>query len=444
MSAAAAAQVAVVQNVVELMSSIENMQSCNKIATAQLIRSCDNLSTEHEKQFNGLETIYATRLAVCELLDAKVAIPAGCKSFVPTDAMVQKVTLMGSIKNGLLNVATLFTYNDYDSETLKQMQLCNNALHETSNWISFSNNKQNADISKSAQALFDSKDALNQSMSIMVRETTSIAVNLAKQDKDLSSHFNHLDHLAKMLNDYVTAAGTAVHSLDPINDIANQLNLTLSNALAQAETSQLAGVVHQLTSDISLARGDLSEYQKEVRDYTDKVETELNKTHEALFVVREGLEDLPALIGGQIQKAILYLPRHMFLWARSSLVKIISFTHPTVPVLLAILVLILLARLIRHNISTTKRIFAIQTTTVASSAENDGPTMFTSTQTTERVHHEVQAITGAQILSTPAHQITPDLGYESDFSDVEGDDDNELPPLYPQVTSGKFGIQEIE
>ncbi|KAF2227354.1 hypothetical protein BDZ85DRAFT_2379 [Elsinoe ampelina] len=267
-----------IRSAAELFSSIDSMPSCSKIATMALISSCDQLTSDDGNQITDLQSLYAVRLAICELELVDAEMPVECSNFSPTRDMIHKITLMSTIKNGLRAV---FTYHPTGYDTAAHSKLCARALqnHGTgTGWTSYSNNLQNAgnickakkmdlladEILRASEFLHESKTAFNDSLRDMINRTTTFTTDLAKQDKDASAYFDQINLLFAFLNNYTAAAGNAVQSLKPINDMTGQLNLNMQTALANSGSDGVLGRIWQISSELSVLRGDLSDYQEEV------------------------------------------------------------------------------------------------------------------------------------------------------------------------------------
>lgn len=128
------------------MSSVQSLPTCNKIASAGLMNSCSELDrTASSKSGLSLDdmleqskSIYAARLAICELSDAFAPIPKECTAFAPTKSSY----FLRSILPGRRP-----EYPTYDAETAKHLNRCLKSLSRfPQSWTSYSNAKQNAVI----------------------------------------------------------------------------------------------------------------------------------------------------------------------------------------------------------------------------------------------------------------------------------------------------------
>lgn len=131
-----------VKNTFEIANRFNSAPSCESIASAALAYSCGSLDSSNGHLIEHVKSVYAARLAVCELLNANIEIPRQCFAFVPHPDSYKKVEMKSFLKAGRLSNANLL-YPKYDSETEAHTDECITALHETPQyWTSYSNNKQ--------------------------------------------------------------------------------------------------------------------------------------------------------------------------------------------------------------------------------------------------------------------------------------------------------------
>jgi len=120
------------------------MPPCNQIASAALLNTCASLEGDAGQIIEQVKTVYAARLAICELLDAGIDIPPECSTFVPESNDLREQELRGFFHSGTISKPTLH-YPQYEHSTSKHLNRCAQALHQTPQfWTSFSNSKQNA------------------------------------------------------------------------------------------------------------------------------------------------------------------------------------------------------------------------------------------------------------------------------------------------------------
>lgn len=145
-----------IESVFAIIRSVEDLPVCSKVATAALITSCAGMNTDPETTVDNYieqaNTVYAARLAVCELVDASVTIPSECNDFVPTRKTTGKRSVYSWLRpDGPSEPIT--HYQDYEEVTEKSLQSCTKALGAKPQfWTSYSNSRQNAVVMCHAMA----------------------------------------------------------------------------------------------------------------------------------------------------------------------------------------------------------------------------------------------------------------------------------------------------
>lgn len=134
------------------VQSVKNLPSCYKVASAALLNSCSELDqsskpdTEHGigTMLEKAKSIYATRLAICELLETNVPIPQSCSPFKPTEH-TGRMTGFRIPFTRSKNSAPNAQYQDYDDTTEKYLGRCTADLSLRPQWwTTYSNAKQSA------------------------------------------------------------------------------------------------------------------------------------------------------------------------------------------------------------------------------------------------------------------------------------------------------------
>jgi hypothetical protein len=138
----------------QIIHPIQSGPRCHYQAALNLLNDCKFLETasadtkgDSESNLDQVETVYAARLAVCELLSANVNIPPDCKVVMATkEACVKK----------RFGYASWFSQPEqpkhdklcYPEEpNPKQFKRCMKALFaQNQSWMSYSNARQNAVI----------------------------------------------------------------------------------------------------------------------------------------------------------------------------------------------------------------------------------------------------------------------------------------------------------
>jgi uncharacterized protein YoxC len=146
-----------IQRAIQVVENHDSLPYCQKMAASSLIHSCATLqgktSDEDEPQGTSQDmnatlgeekTLYAARLAVCELSDSKVPVPKQCTSFIPTRETTKKTGWFGYLPvPGVWK--SIVRYPDYEQATKRDRDACVQALYASNQaWHSYSNAGQDA------------------------------------------------------------------------------------------------------------------------------------------------------------------------------------------------------------------------------------------------------------------------------------------------------------
>ena len=142
----------VFNNAISIISSLESSPSCHRLAAASLLQSCRSIQTAREvndgdkstsEQLDRMKSIFAARLAVCELDDVNAVIPEQCKAFlVPapyTKRAPERINIWSSRRHTESKVI------ESEESAVKEFMNCLEALESRPQWwTSYSNARQNA------------------------------------------------------------------------------------------------------------------------------------------------------------------------------------------------------------------------------------------------------------------------------------------------------------
>ncbi|OJK02636.1 hypothetical protein ASPACDRAFT_57639 [Aspergillus aculeatus ATCC 16872] len=133
-----------IQEALLLIDSMKLAPSCNRLAVSELVSSCQSIGGRTEKQDTDIyldlelvRSLYAARLAICELREAKAAAPDTCSSLVIVPP--QKRGKFGFIFGDRIRFRA--------PEVIQKPQLesCLQSLETRPQWwTSYSNSRQNA------------------------------------------------------------------------------------------------------------------------------------------------------------------------------------------------------------------------------------------------------------------------------------------------------------
>lgn len=131
------------------MDKVEKLPSCQKLASQALLNTCSeidhatSLATDKgvDVMLERSKSIYATRLAICELMDANADIPPSCSLFRPVEHASKANGFRGFVVHGRFTKPKK-PHNFDDGRDLDQcsLSLSSNPVW----WTSYSNARQNA------------------------------------------------------------------------------------------------------------------------------------------------------------------------------------------------------------------------------------------------------------------------------------------------------------
>jgi hypothetical protein len=131
---------------ITILDSLKSAPSCHRLATVSLVDSCSSLERSHEGETTLAEERekYAARLAMCELMGAKIVVPHQCNYFVPAKDGCPKQRHALGFKNMWRRDVVDSPKECFHEVSSHQMKNCLAALHERPQWwTSYSNALQN-------------------------------------------------------------------------------------------------------------------------------------------------------------------------------------------------------------------------------------------------------------------------------------------------------------
>lgn len=163
---------------VQLLESMNSSPSCNRVAATRLVTSCQDLGgrgntdPDTNQALDRIRSVYAARLAICELEGAGAVVPQPC---VPVTVPLPSPSASG------FRFFQRFKSMDGDESILPQKDLeqCLRSLESRPQWwTSYSNNRQNAMIICQASRIETEKEE-------MLGLHLSLAKSTAKLDEGL-------------------------------------------------------------------------------------------------------------------------------------------------------------------------------------------------------------------------------------------------------------------
>ncbi|KAJ5702249.1 hypothetical protein N7488_009797 [Penicillium malachiteum] len=148
------------EEAIQLLDSMKSSPSCYRVAATRLVASCqaiDGKAAHDPAEYATLDrtrSVYAARLAICELDGAGASIPPACIPLTAAPVQPRPRFLFSSKPKSLQESPV----DDYSKETLGA---CLKTLESRPQWwISYSNNRQNAVVICQAARMETDKDEL--------------------------------------------------------------------------------------------------------------------------------------------------------------------------------------------------------------------------------------------------------------------------------------------
>ncbi|KAK6003362.1 hypothetical protein QM012_001207 [Aureobasidium pullulans] len=210
--------------IIDTMHKVEKLPSCQKLASQTLLNTCSEIdhatSLDNNKGIDVMlersKSIYATRLAICELMDANANIPPSCSTFRPVEHGSKFNGFRGFIVNGRFTRPTAPRVFE-DNQDLDQ---CSASL--SSNpvwWTSYSNARQNAVLLCHSMRAELEKDDMVEKMKLMFEAVMEAANVMADTTEEHRSFERQWAEMGKNMQSFHLALNT---DLDMQNRIAEQ------------------------------------------------------------------------------------------------------------------------------------------------------------------------------------------------------------------------------
>ena len=210
---------------------MKSSPSCNRIAATRLVTSCQSiggkaasLGTEDYVTLEHTRSLYAARLAICELNGAGTSTPAPCSP----------VVVLPPQKKGLFGSATKYKLQDNIEDAIPQhLGSCLKSLESRPQWwTSYSNSRQNAVVICQASRIENEKEEL---------------LGLHRSIVDVTLKVNYgLEEALRMAAAKSAEQKAFVHAVDAMrNRLAHELEETESHF-----KRVMKGIVHEIESSV--------------------------------------------------------------------------------------------------------------------------------------------------------------------------------------------------
>ncbi|KAI9800966.1 MAG: hypothetical protein M1833_003103 [Piccolia ochrophora] len=195
---------------IDFVDSLQNSPSCARIATAALITSCSSLGGAHHGpvadrdisaiDLDDIKSAYAARLAVCELLEAEIAIPTSCSSLMPSDLSDRKGSLFWRQSRPKKGSEIALSTVDVSKD---QLTRCLQTLESKPQWwTSYSNGRQNAFILCQAARSEKQREELLNLHKTVTEVASNLSSTLAQSLQDSHSHLLNQNSFARSIATY--------------------------------------------------------------------------------------------------------------------------------------------------------------------------------------------------------------------------------------------------
>lgn len=152
-------QDAIFAEAVHLLESMKSSPSCNRIAASRLVTSCQSIGGKTDAMDSDIyltlehvRSLYAARLAICEINGAGASTPSPC---LP-------VTVFSPQKKGMFGFArSKYQLNEADAPSVEALEHCLRSLESRPQWwTSYSNSRQNAVVICQAARIENEREEL--------------------------------------------------------------------------------------------------------------------------------------------------------------------------------------------------------------------------------------------------------------------------------------------
>lgn len=222
----------------QLLNSMKSSPSCNRMAVTNLITSCQQLDSDDQNRMDPpqadldyIKSLYAARLAICEVTGAGARVPDECSALV--NHRSSRIFRQG------------YGAESEDDMVIgdEQLESCLRALESKPQWwTSYSNNRQNAAVMCQAARVEIERDELLNHHRNLVEITVGISRSLNQSLRDSETEaaqhktfIETVDSMRLKLIQDIQDSGIAARGL--FQDLAAEVESSLRNSLTDIQTS---------------------------------------------------------------------------------------------------------------------------------------------------------------------------------------------------------------
>lgn len=248
-----------------LLDSMQNAPSCNRLAASTLLDSCQSIegsTSGAESSLEDVRSIYAARLAMCEIVRAGAAVPSHCKPFQHLNGNARQRVQDGT---GGVGRNKQTGANEVDSRHLSQ---CLQSLESRPQWwTSYSNSRQNAvvmcqavraDVEKGEPFCFHECDPAHISTDDLIRLHKSMAQTSSEVHSALSKALQKADESLSQQAAFATALRTFQQQLLQDLDSANAEAQSYFAKVLRGMETVTQSVINRLSTAIATVETDIA------------------------------------------------------------------------------------------------------------------------------------------------------------------------------------------
>ena len=203
---------------IHLLESMSSVPSCHRIAAMKLVTSCQDVGAGNRESNNDvatehLKSLYAARLAVCELDGAGAAIPPSCA----------RVNEVPSQKKGLFAFSSKSSTASQEAFPAAMLESCLKSLELRPQWwTSYSNSRQNAVVlCQASRVEIEKEEILNLHRSAIagVHRLSQGLRNLSRELGESESYVKRVS--SNLIRDVESAVGSILSDVSSAAGRAN-------------------------------------------------------------------------------------------------------------------------------------------------------------------------------------------------------------------------------
>jgi hypothetical protein len=237
----------------QILTSMQALPSCNRLAASSLLESCqtiDGSSPDMEGSLEDIKSIYAARLALCEISSTGLVIPLDCKLLMPVDGLEGKRGLEWILRSG---AARSSSYGDIGKRQISQ---CLQSLESRPQWwTSYSNSRQNAFIMCQAARVDIERGKVDLILLKILAKVNTTSDEFIKLHKSMAGTSSNIkDALSKALDNAATQLSQQKEFAVTVKAFQRQVLQDLESSALQAH-SYFAKLLDSIESAVQLMLG---------------------------------------------------------------------------------------------------------------------------------------------------------------------------------------------